>query len=136
LPGYLAGTLSITGHQSRHAAARVTGREILIALIVIAAIVVLLVAPVLWGALFDGFTKGLDKAARPTFLVGLGVLVVGLLSGVQIIEIGGGALMAAIVLGVIVENYLTAPMLGPAAAVMERCRGAQPIVLAAWSPRR
>jgi hypothetical protein len=106
LPGYLAGALSITGHVSRHVAARVTGREILIALIVVVIYVLLLVVPVLWGAGFDSFSRQVDKAARPTFLFGFGVLVVGLVSGLRILDIAGGAIMFAVVLGVIIENYL------------------------------
>jgi hypothetical protein len=106
LPGYLAGASSITGHVSRHAAARITGREILVALIVVVIYILLLVIPVLYGAGFDSFSRGMSKAARPAFLFGLGVLVVGLVSGVRILDIAGGAIMAAVVVGVIVENYL------------------------------
>jgi hypothetical protein len=106
LPGYLAGTPGVTGHHSAHAAAFSTGRIVLIALIVIVAIVLLLAIPVWWGSGFDSFSRGMSKAARPTFVAGFGVLIIGLATGVRIIEIFGGGLMAAVVLGVIAQNYL------------------------------
>lgn len=106
MPGYLAGAPGIIGPHTRHAATLPIGRIILIGLIVIVAIVLLLAIPVWWGAGFDSFTRGMSKAARPTFVFGFGVLIVGLASGVRIIDIAGGAVMAAVVLGVIVENYL------------------------------
>ena len=106
MPGYLAGPPSITGLHSSHSATFSTGRIILIALIVIVAIVLLLAIPVWWGSGFDSFSRGMSKARRPTFVAGFGVLIVGLATGIPIIEIFGGGLMAAVVLGVIAQNYL------------------------------
>jgi hypothetical protein len=106
LPGYLAGTPGVTGPHSVHAVHVSAGLIILIALIVIVAIVLLLAIPVWWGSGFDSFSRGMSKARRPTFVAGFGVLIIGLATGIRIIEIFGGALMAAVVLGVIAQNYL------------------------------
>jgi hypothetical protein len=107
LPRYIAGASSITGHLSRHPAFRLTGREIIVVLIVVVACVLILVMPVFWGAGYDTFSRQMDRAAKPVFLVGFGVLVVGLVSGVRILDIAGGAVMGAVVLGKIAEHYLT-----------------------------
>ena len=106
MPGYLASTPGIAANSSRHAAIHITGREILVGLIVVVVAAALVVGPVLWGAAFDSFSSGMGKAAWPTLLTGFGVVIVGLASGVRIITIAGGALMAAVVVGVIAEKYL------------------------------
>jgi len=107
LPGYLADPPGVTGLHPAHTVHVSAGLIVLIALIVIVAIVLLLAIPVWWGSGFDSFSKGMSKARRPVFMAGFGVLIVGLATGVRIIEIFGGALMAAVVLGVIAQNYLT-----------------------------
>lgn len=110
MPGYLAAASGITGHLSGHAAFRVTGREVIFFVIVMVGFALMLVIPMVWGEAYDGFSGVMDKAARPTLLFGLGVLIVGLLTGVRIITIAGGAIMGAIVVGWIAEKYLTAPV--------------------------
>jgi hypothetical protein len=107
MTGILVGTLSTPGHQAGHTATSLTLREVIIGLIVIAVFAVLLYGPILAGALFDLFSKGVDRAAPGAFFTGLGVLFVGIISGVRDIEIAGAALIGAVVLGYIVENYLT-----------------------------
>jgi hypothetical protein len=106
LPGYLTSSPRITGLGSRHVATHITGREIVIALIIIVFAAGLVVVPVLWGAAFDSFSSGMSKAAWPSFLTGFGILIVGLATGVRIIVIAGIAFMVAVVVGVIAEKYL------------------------------
>lgn len=112
MPGYLAGTPGITSRQSRHLAAWLSGHELIIALVIagiMVAFIILLALPVLSSMAFDSFSSGFNRAARGTFLFGFGILIVGLASGVRIIDILGGAVMAAVIVGIIVENYLARP---------------------------
>ncbi len=106
LAGYLNGTLGLPSHQPRHVTAWLSGRQIVIALIVIAVMVVLLVAPLVGGALAELASQGVEKAAPGTFFLGLGILAVGLVAGVRIIDIAGASVAGAAVLGVILNNYL------------------------------
>jgi len=91
---------------ARHATAWFSGRLVIAALIFIAVFVLLLVAPLIWEVMAEGASRGFEKAAPGTFFLGLGVLVVGLISGMNAIEITGGCLVGVVVLGVIVNNYL------------------------------
>ncbi len=106
MPGYLAGLLSIPGHQYRHAAAWFSVGHVVVVLIVIAVIVGLLAGPVLAEALLDFLSAGFEKAAPGTFSLGLGILLTGLIAGVQILDIAGACLIGAVLLGVILDNYL------------------------------
>jgi hypothetical protein len=104
LPGYLAGTLSIPAHQSRHAWFSL--REFVVVLIVIVVIVVLLAGPVVAGALYEVLSRGAERAMPGTFFTGLGVLFVGIIVGVRLIDYIGLGLIAAVVVGFIIDNYL------------------------------
>jgi len=106
LTGYLAGTLSVTGYLGRHAA-WFSVRQVVVALILIAVLVALLVGPLLLEPLGDLFSKGVKKSAPGGFVLGLAVLLIGLASGVRFITIAGAAVLGAIVLGFIIDNYLT-----------------------------
>jgi hypothetical protein len=110
LTGYLAGTLSVPGYLSgylgRHAA-WFSVRQVVVALIVIAVFVAFLVGPLLLEGLGNLFSKGVKKAAPGGFVLGLVVLLIGLASGVRFIIIAGAAVVGAVVLGVIIDNYLT-----------------------------
>jgi hypothetical protein len=106
LPGYLTGTFSIPGHQYRHAGAWFSGRQVVVALIVIAVIAGLLAGPILAEALLDIASKAVERAAPGTFVLGLAVLLTGLISGVRIIDIAGACLIGAVLLAVILDNYL------------------------------
>ena len=110
MTGYLAGTLSVPGYLSgylgRHAA-WFSVRQVVVALIFIAVLVALLVGPLLLEGLGNFFSKGVEKATPGGLLVGLVVLIIGLMSGVRFITIAGAAVLGAVVLGVIIDNYLT-----------------------------
>jgi hypothetical protein len=108
---YLAGTPRLSNDQYRHLAAWLHRHELVVVLVILAIMAVfliLLAIPVLYDAVFNAFSSGMDRAAKGTFLFGFGVLIVGLASGIRIIDIIGGAVMAAVIVGIIVENYLTA----------------------------
>jgi MFS family permease len=77
-----------------------------VGLIFIAVFIALLAGPILAEALFDLFGKAVEKTAKGGFLLGLGILLIGLLSGTRVLEIAGGALLGVVVLAVIADNYL------------------------------
>jgi len=106
VPGYLARTLDVTGHQVRHAAAWFSVRQAVVALVFVAVFIAFLAGPILAEALFDYFSKGVERAAPGAFFLGLGVLLIGLASGVGVLDIAGGCLIGLVVLAVIVDNYL------------------------------
>jgi hypothetical protein len=110
LTGYLAGTLSVPGYLSsylgRHAA-WFSARQVVVALIFIAVFVALVAGPLLLEPVGNFLSKGVKKAAPGGFVLGLVVLLIGLASGVRFIIIAGAAVLGAIVLGVIIDNYLT-----------------------------
>jgi hypothetical protein len=116
MPGFLAGPASSTflagaisaasGPQARHFAFRVTGREVVIAVLFVVAVVVLLTIPVVWGIVAEATSGAAEKAAPATFFVGLGVLCTGLVAGAEIVAIIGGALVGLVVVGFIIDNYL------------------------------
>jgi hypothetical protein len=106
LPGYLAGPLSIPASQSRHAAHWFSLREFVVVLIVIAVIVILLAGPVAAGALYEALSGSWEKAVPGTFFTGLFVLFIGIIVDVRIIDYIGLGLIGAVVIGVIIDNYL------------------------------
>jgi hypothetical protein len=105
LTGYLAGALSVHGYLGRHAA-WFSVRQVVVALIVVGVLVVLVTAPLLLDVIGSLFSKGVEKATRGGFVLGLVVLLVGLASGVRFLEIAGGSVLGAVILGVIIDNYL------------------------------
>ena len=106
MPGQLAGTLSIAASQARHAAPWFSLRAFVIILIVIAVIVILLAGPVVAGALYEALSRGAERAMPGMFFTGLGVLFVGIIVGVELIDFIGLGLIAAVILGWIIDNYL------------------------------
>lgn len=104
MPGYLAGPLSIPAHQSRHPWFSL--RDFVVVLIIVAVIVILLGGPVVAGALYEVASKAGERAVPGTFFTGLGVLFAGIIVGIRIIDYIGLGLIAAVVLGVIIDNYL------------------------------
>jgi hypothetical protein len=107
---YLAGTPRLNNDQYRHLAAWLHGHELVVVLVflaIMAAFLIVLAIPVLYDLVFNAFSSGMDRAAKGVFVFGFGVLIVGLASGIRVIDIIGGAVMAAVVVGIIVENYLT-----------------------------
>jgi hypothetical protein len=133
MPGFLVGTTSTflaatignaSGQQSRHIV--IPARVVLYAVLFIIFVIVLLVIPVIWGAVSEAASSAAEKAAPATFFVGLGVLFIGFVAGFEILDIVGASLAGLVVLGVIVDNYLTAvPRLSSPAGrcAMERATG-------------
>jgi hypothetical protein len=93
-------------HAHHHAAAWLSGREILIGLIIIVVAVALLVGPIVGGAIFASATKGAERAAPGAFCAGLAVLVIGLLTGAEVLDIAGGGLVALVLAGTVLSYYL------------------------------
>lgn len=106
MTGYLAGALSVSGYLGRHAA-WFSVRQVVVALIFIAVLVALVAGPLLLDVLGNLFSKGVEKATPGGFVLGLVVLLIGLASGVRVIIITGAALLGAVVLGYIIDKYLT-----------------------------
>jgi len=93
-------------HHARHiAAAFLTGRQIVIGLAVIVIAIICLVAPVVGGSAFDSFSARAEKAGKPAFLIGLGTVAIGLLSGVAILTGIGLAVIGLVVAGWLLINY-------------------------------
>ncbi|HTW03886.1 MAG TPA: hypothetical protein VMF87_26550 [Streptosporangiaceae bacterium] len=106
MPGQLAGPLSIAASQARHSAPWFSLRAFVIILIVIAVLVILLAGPVAAGALYEALSRGAERAMPGMFFTGLGVLFIGIIVGVAIITFIGLGLIAAVILGWIIDNYL------------------------------
>jgi hypothetical protein len=124
MPGFLVGTTSTflagtigdaSGQQSRHIV--IPARVVLYAVLFIIFVIVLLVIPVIWGAVSEAASSAAEKAAPATFFVGLGVLFIGFVAGVEILDIVGASLAGLVILGVIVDNYLTAVPFVPGGAL-------------------
>jgi hypothetical protein len=77
-----------------------------VGLIFVAVFIALLAGPLLLEFLWDLFSKTVEKMAKGGFLLGLGILLVGLLSRARILEIAGAVVVGAVLLAVIADNYL------------------------------
>jgi hypothetical protein len=77
-----------------------------VGLIFIAVFIALLAGPILLEFLWDLFSKTVEKTAKGGFLLGLGILLVGLLARTRILEIAGAVVVGAVLLAVIADNYL------------------------------
>jgi hypothetical protein len=106
LPAFLVGPLSIPARPSGHAAHWFSLREFVVVLIVVALIIILLAGPVAAGALREVASEAGKRAVPGTFFTGLGVFFIGIIVGVRIIDFIGLGLIGAVVLGVILDNYL------------------------------
>ena len=106
MTGYLAGALSVSGYLGRHAA-WFSVRQVVVALIFIAVLVAIVAGPLLIDVIGNFFSKGVEKITPGGFVLGLVVLLTGLASGVRVIIIAGAAIVGAVVLGFIIDKYLT-----------------------------
>jgi hypothetical protein len=98
--------MGILSHHARHVvAAFLSGRHIVLGLLIIAVVIVLLVAPVIGGDAFDSFSAVAEKAAPVTFLAGAGVLIFGLVTGVFLLDAVGLCLIGAVLVGWLLINY-------------------------------
>jgi hypothetical protein len=103
----LSDPLPIPGHHGIYAAAGApfSGRQIALALLVIAVVSVVLWIPVLYDQLMDFLSRNAPRYMPLTFAVGLALLVIGLVAGVRILDIVGASTIGALALGLLVENY-------------------------------
>jgi hypothetical protein len=86
----------------------IPGHLWLYVLLFIGFVIFLLVLPVIWGVVSEAASSAAEKAAPGTFFLGLGVLFVGLVTGIDILLIVGASLAGLVIVGVIVDNYLFA----------------------------
>jgi hypothetical protein len=121
LPGQLAGTLSMPASQARHAAPWFSLRAFVIILIIIAVIIILLAGPVVAGALYEAMSRGAERAMPGMFFTGLFVLFIGIIVGVAIITFIGLGLIGAVILGWIIDNYLTTCVRAMVSAKRQTC---------------
>jgi len=82
-----------------------SGRLAELVLVVLGAVLFFLIGPVIGQSLMGAFTTQAAKIAPRVFLIGLGVLVTGLVTGIEVISVVGGGLMAAVLLGALLEHY-------------------------------
>ncbi len=82
-----------------------SGRLAMLVLVVLGAVLFFLIGPVIYQSLMGAFTAQAAKVAPRVFLIGLGVLATGLLTGVEVIAIVGGGLMGLVLLGALLEHY-------------------------------
>jgi hypothetical protein len=93
--------------QARHAAPWFSLRAFVIILIIVAVIIILLAGPVVAGALYEAMSRGAERAMPGMFFTGLFVLFIGIIVGVVTITFIGLGLIAAVILGWIIDNYLS-----------------------------
>lgn len=82
-----------------------SGRQILVLLGIGAVVAVILWLPVLGDRIVANLSRNAPKYAPRIFFAGLGLLLLGMVAGVQLLEVGGGCLIGALVLGAIADNY-------------------------------
>jgi len=83
----------------------ISGRLGVLVLLVLGVVLFFLIGPVIGQNLMGAFTTQAAKIAPRAFLVGLGVLLTGLVTGVELIAVAGGCLMGAVLLGALLEHY-------------------------------
>lgn len=93
-------------HPHHHAGLWPSGREVLIGLIIVVVAVALLVGPIVGGAIFTSLSKGAERAAPGAFCAGLAVLIIGLLTGAEVLDIAGGGLVVLVLAGTVLSYYL------------------------------
>jgi hypothetical protein len=106
LPGHLAATMGLFGHDSRYAVAASFSRILVVAIFIGVALFIVLLGCALFGEAISGFfSTAKAKTAPVAFFIGLGVLLTGLAAGTRILDIVGACLIGAVLLGAILENY-------------------------------
>jgi hypothetical protein len=102
----LAGTMRFLRQPSDHVArAFISGHLVVLVLFAGAIFIGLLLIPVI-GDVISGAIEGPAARWSPlAFAIGLGVLILGLVAGVRILDILGAGLMGAVVLGALTVHY-------------------------------
>lgn len=83
----------------------ISGHLAALVLLILAAALFFLIGPVIGQALMGAFEAQAERFAPRLFLVGLGVLVTGLVIGVQVVAVVGGGLMGAVLLAALLKHY-------------------------------
>ncbi|MHB1594465.1 MAG: hypothetical protein ACYCO9_03635 [Streptosporangiaceae bacterium] len=106
LPGYIAGSLAGPGHPAGMLAAAATvPRAIVMLGLGGVAIAALLTIPVLSDKVTAFLSATGSKAAPPTFITGLAILLIGLVAHARSLVIGGALLVGLVVFGAILDKY-------------------------------
>jgi hypothetical protein len=82
-----------------------SGHLIVMILLIGAACCVVLIIPVLNDKFLGSIGTPLTKAAPITFFAGLGILIIGLLSGIAVLDLAGAALMIVVLIGALLVHY-------------------------------
>ncbi len=102
---FLAG---LTGQAKGLAAALGSARLLLIVIAAGVIFVCVLAVPVLSDRFLGYAAAQGKKVALPTLGIGLLILLIGLAIGVEVVDFIGAGLMGIVILGVILDNYLSA----------------------------
>jgi hypothetical protein len=106
LPAHLAGPIASFGqHFTPIEAALPTGHQIVIIMAAALILTTLLTVPVLWDGFMDGFGKAARKFLPRVFAVGTIILIIGLISHVELIDIIGGSMMGVVIAAAIADQY-------------------------------
>ncbi len=104
---FLASPLGSPGPGIWHVApeALPSGRQAIVALVLVAVLVIVLWIPV-WGDRLTAYlSKHGPKVAPRTALVGIGILLTGMVVRVTLLDIVGGCLIGVVLLAVFLDNY-------------------------------
>ena len=102
----LAGTMGLLSHPSRHAAAAFfSGHLVLLVLLFGGIVLALLAAPVLFDALSGSVQAPATKWSPAVFVIGLGVLLIGVFSGTPVLDAIGAILMGLVLIGALMFYY-------------------------------
>ena len=83
----------------------ISGRMAELVLLALGLALFFLIGPVIGQALMGAFEAQAEKFAPRLFLVGLGVLITGLVIGIQLVAVAGGCLMGAVLLAALLKHY-------------------------------
>jgi hypothetical protein len=83
----------------------ISGRMAALVLLALGAALFFLIGPVIGQALMGAFEAQAERFAPRLFLVGLGVLITGLVIGIQLVAVAGGCLMGAVLLAALLKHY-------------------------------
>jgi hypothetical protein len=102
----LAGTMRFLREPSRHAAEAFLSGHLIVLLLIVGGIFIGLLALPVIGDFISGSIEGPATRWSPlTFAIGLGVLIIGLVAGVRVLDILGAGLMGAVALGALMVHY-------------------------------
>jgi hypothetical protein len=106
LPAYFAGRGRIPGHHAGYATAGpLPGGRVLVLMVCVVVLIGFLWVPVLGDRLTSFVSKRAPRIVPRIFFLGLGILVVGLVAGIRVLDIVGGCMIGMLVLGAILDNY-------------------------------